>query len=133
MAVMVEMEATSTLLEIKASILWLTSEVKNYKAQDGSQGAGSQRHGKNGEDELIHVPIGTIITDIETGVVLADLVENEQKVLVAKGRRGGLGNVNFKTSTNQAPRKFTYGKPNQVFEINLELKATSRYSPCGTT
>ena len=95
---------------------------KLYKAQDGSQGAGAQRHGKNGEDELIHVPVGTIIKDIESGITLADLVEDNQRILVAKGGRGGLGNVNFKTSTNQAPRKFTPGKPNQVFEINLELK-----------
>ena len=95
---------------------------KLYKAQDGSQGAGAQRHGKNGEDELIHVPVGTIIKDIDSEVILADLVEDQQKILVAKGGRGGLGNVNFKTSTNQAPRKFTEGKPNQAFEINLELK-----------
>ena len=71
-----------------------------------------------GKTSLYTFPLAPL-SDIETEVVLADLVENEQKVLVAKGGRGGLGNVNFKTSTNQAPRKFTYGKPNQVFEINL--------------
>ncbi|MDC0254547.1 GTPase ObgE [Bacteriovoracales bacterium] len=95
---------------------------KLYKANDGGQGAGRQKHGKSGEDALIAVPVGTILKNLETGELIADLVEDKEKVLVAEGGRGGLGNVNFKTSTNQAPRKSTPGKECQVFEIGLELK-----------
>jgi len=95
---------------------------KLYKGQDGQQGFGRQKHGKSGEDILIEVPVGTIIKNLETDEIIADLVEDQQQVIIAEGGRGGLGNVNFKTSTNQAPRKSTLGKPFQIFEIGLELK-----------
>lgn len=95
---------------------------KNYRAEDGENGSGSQKHGKFGEDLIIFVPVGTIVRNLETEEVIADLTENGQRILVAEGGRGGLGNVNFKTATNQAPRKATNGKPGEEFEVELELK-----------
>lgn len=95
---------------------------KVYRAENGENGAGSQKHGKFGEDLIIPVPVGTLIRSAETGEVLADLTEKGQRVLLAEGGRGGLGNVNFKTATNQAPRKATKGKPGEELELELELK-----------
>lgn len=93
-----------------------------YEAQPGENGSGKQKHGSFGEDLILKVPVGTIIRDAHTGDVLADLTEHDQKVLVVEGGRGGLGNMNYKTSTNQAPRKFTEGKEGITLEIELELK-----------
>lgn len=95
---------------------------KNYSAQNGECGAGRQRHGKFGEDLIIRVPVGTIIRDSETQEIVADLSEEEQKVLVAQGGRGGLGNLNFKSSTNQTPRYAQDGKEGEFKELDLELK-----------
>ncbi len=95
---------------------------KTYKAGHGEDGAGRQKFGAFGEDLIIPVPVGTIIRELETGEILADLRENQEKVLVAKGGRGGLGNINFKSSTNQAPRKATEGKPGDEIEVELELR-----------
>lgn len=95
---------------------------KVYKAEDGGAGAGSQCNGKFGEDAILKVPVGTIIRDAHTNEVLADLTEHDQKVLLAEGGRGGLGNINFKSSTNQVPRHATPGKDGQELELDLELK-----------
>jgi len=93
-----------------------------YQAQNGQHGAGSNCTGRNGDDLVIHVPVGTLVRDLATGDVLADLVEKNQKVLVAQGGRGGLGNNEFKSATNQAPRVQTNGKPGEAFDVELELK-----------
>ena len=95
---------------------------KIYKAPHGENGAGRQRTGANGEDLMINVPVGTIIRNQNTGEILADLVNPNQKILVAEGGRGGLGNINFKTSTNQAPRRATDGKEGIEIELELELR-----------
>ena len=95
---------------------------KIYKAPHGENGAGRQRTGANGEDLMINVPVGTIIRNQDTGEILADLVNPNQKILVAEGGRGGLGNINFKTSTNQAPRRATDGKEGVEIELELELR-----------
>ncbi|EQC44666.1 GTPase ObgE [Bacteriovorax sp. Seq25_V] len=95
---------------------------KVFKAQDGGNGAGRQMHGAYGEDLVIKVPVGTIVRNEETGAILADLTEHDQRVLILEGGRGGLGNYNYKTATNQAPRKFTDGKPGVDLEVELELK-----------
>ncbi len=95
---------------------------KVYKAGHGGDGAGRQMFGAFGEDLVIKVPVGTIVKNKETGEVLADLSENEEKILVAKGGSGGLGNINFKSSTNQAPRKATEGKYGAEIEVELELR-----------
>jgi GTP-binding protein len=95
---------------------------KIYKAEHGKNGAGRQMTGAYGEDLTITVPVGTIVRDHETNEILADLTEDGQKILVAEGGQGGLGNLNFKSSTNQAPRKATQGKLGQEIEVDLELR-----------
>ena len=95
---------------------------KNYQAKNGQNGAGRQRTGASGEDLEIKVPVGTIIRNQETSEILADLTKDQESILVAEGGRGGLGNLNFKTSTNQAPRRATDGKEGITLELELELK-----------
>ena len=82
-----------------------------WKARNGEQGGSRQKTGKSGEDLLCEVPCGTLLYHAETGDLIADLTDHEQEVVVVSGGTGGRGNVNFKSSTNQTPRKFTQGKP----------------------
>src|SRR5688572_20927723 len=77
---------------------------KVFRAPDGGKGLGRNMNGADGEDLVLRVPVGTLVRDTKTGEVLADLTEHGQRVLMAKGGRGGWGNMNFKSSTNQAPR-----------------------------
>ncbi|WP_292994214.1 Obg family GTPase CgtA [Nitrosomonas sp.] len=93
-----------------------------HRAKNGQNGQGSDRYGKSAEDIVLRVPVGTLIKDSNTGETVADLVRDQQKVLLAKGGAGGIGNLHFKSSTNRAPRQFTYGEPGQEFELKLELK-----------
>lgn len=93
-----------------------------YKAENGVQGKGQQRYGKKGEDIYIRVPLGTVVTDEANEVFLGDVTEHGQHLLIARGGRGGLGNVHFKSSTNRAPRKFTPGEPGEDIQLRLELK-----------
>ena len=95
---------------------------KKYKAENGENGGASKCSGKSGEDIIIGVPIGTVIKDFETGKVIADLSEPNQKELILKGGRGGRGNQHFATATRQAPRFSEDGEPGQEKEIILELK-----------
>src|SRR5690606_40985759 len=75
-----------------------------YRAERGQNGMGSNCTGRSGADLFIKVPVGTVVADEDTGEVLGDLVSEGQRLLVAKGGRGGLGNTHFKSSTNRAPR-----------------------------
>ncbi|MBT3236022.1 MAG: GTPase ObgE [Bdellovibrionales bacterium] len=93
-----------------------------YKAQAGEGGAGRCRDGSYGDDLYVPVPVGTIVRDQITGEIIADLAEEEQTILVAQGGRGGLGNTNFKSSTNQAPRYAGVGKDGATLDLELELK-----------
>ena len=93
-----------------------------FKAEKGENGRGAQCYGKGGEDLTIRVPVGTVFTDINSGEVVADLTEDGQTVCLAKGGKGGLGNLHFKSSTNRAPRQHTLGEPGEEFELALELK-----------
>lgn len=93
-----------------------------FKAQKGESGRGAQCYGKGGEDLTIRVPVGTVFTDINSGEVVADLSVNGQKLCLAKGGKGGLGNQHFKSSTNRAPRQHTLGEPGEERELALELK-----------
>lgn len=93
-----------------------------YKAENGVQGKGQQRYGKKGSDIYIRVPLGTVVIDEVNDVVLGDVTEHGQHLLVARGGRGGLGNVHFKSSTNRAPRKFTHGEPGEDIQLHLEMK-----------
>jgi GTP-binding protein len=95
---------------------------RNYRAENGVQGKGQEKYGKKGEDVYIRVPLGTIVTDELSGVSLGDVTEHGQHLLVARGGRGGLGNVHFKSSTNRAPRKFTPGEAGEDIQLQLELK-----------
>ncbi|NOY05289.1 MAG: GTPase ObgE [Chlorobi bacterium] len=93
-----------------------------YKAQNGVPGKPALKDGKNGKDIVVEVPCGTIVRDEETGEILADLTEHDQEIVVVKGGKGGRGNAQFATSTNQAPRKAELGKPGEERKILLELK-----------
>lgn len=94
----------------------------HFKAERGGNGMGSDCHGRGGKDCIIQVPIGSVVTDAETGDVLADLTEPGQQFLAAQGGWGGLGNTRFASSTNRAPRKATPGKPGEERWLRLELK-----------
>lgn len=93
-----------------------------FRAQNGENGRGSDCDGKSGRDIYLRVPVGTVVSDAETGEVLVDLQAPGQRALVAKGGAGGLGNLHFKSSTNRAPRQFTRGEPGEERELKLELK-----------
>jgi len=93
-----------------------------YKAQNGVPGKGQEKYGKRGEDILIRVPLGTLVTDGISNVALGDVTEHGQHLLVARGGHGGLGNVHFKSSTNRSPRKFTAGEAGEDIQLHLELK-----------
>jgi GTP-binding protein len=93
-----------------------------HKADDGGKGAGSNCTGKRGEEVVLRVPVGTIVRDVATGKTIADLTKAHERIIVAHGGKGGLGNWEFKSATNQAPRKQTNGKSGEAFDIELELK-----------
>jgi GTP-binding protein len=93
-----------------------------YKAENGVQGKGQEKYGKRGQDIYIRVPLGTIVADELNEVTLGDVTEHGQHLLVARGGRGGLGNVHFKSSTNRAPRKCTPGQPGEDIQLHLEMK-----------
>jgi GTP-binding protein len=93
-----------------------------HRARNGENGQGSDCYGKAGSDVTLAMPVGTVITDADTGAVIADLAHDGDVQLIAKGGIGGLGNIHFKSSTNQAPRQFTRGEPGQSLRLQLELK-----------
>ncbi|MEK7842616.1 MAG: Obg family GTPase CgtA, partial [Pseudomonadota bacterium] len=93
-----------------------------HRAKKGENGRGADRYGKGAEDIVLRMPVGTVITNIATGEIVADLKQHQQKALLAKGGAGGIGNLHFKSSTNRAPRQFTFGEPGQEFDLKLELK-----------
>jgi len=95
---------------------------KLHKAKNGENGRGSDCYGKGADDIELRMPVGTLISDINTGEVIADLTQHGQKVLLAKGGEGGWGNIHFKSSTNRAPRQKTDGKEGERRELKLELK-----------
>lgn len=105
---------TSTLLDFKYK--------KKFKAEDGKRGEGSRRIGKSGETLYISVPKGTIVRDIDKDVVVADLSEEGQEFLIAKGGKGGRGNMHFATPTRQVPNFAEQGRKGAEKNIELELK-----------
>ena len=95
---------------------------KNYKAKNGEQGGNSLKDGKSGSNVIIKVPVGTLVKDLKTGKIIADLDKDNKSIIAVKGGKGGKGNSNFATSTNQAPRFAEDGKPGEHKKIILELK-----------
>jgi GTP-binding protein len=93
-----------------------------FRAKNGQNGRGSDCYGKGADDVVLRMPVGTVITNTVTHEVVADLLQHQQKVLLAKGGSGGFGNLHFKSSTNRTPRQFTHGEAGQEFEFKLELK-----------
>jgi GTP-binding protein len=95
---------------------------RRFRAKIGRGGAGKGRTGASGEDLIIEVPKGTIVGDLDTDETLGDLTEDGEQLLVARGGRGGLGNIRFKSSVNRAPRQSTQGQPGEARHLHLELK-----------
>ncbi len=95
---------------------------RSFRAPNGTPGAGRERTGAGGKDLVIPVPIGTVVVDVETEEELGDVTEAGQRLLVAKGGKGGWGNTRFKSSTNRAPRKAMPGLPGEKRELRLELR-----------
>ncbi len=93
-----------------------------HRARNGEAGRGSDCYGKCADDIVLRMPVGTVITDLNTGEVIADLAQDGQKALLAQGGKGGLGNLHFKSSTNRTPRQCTPGEEGERRELQLELK-----------
>ena len=105
--------STNTLVDFRVN--------RRYRAQNGEPGRGRQCSGHGGVDLEVVVPVGTVVLDEDTGERLGDLSEPDQRLLVAQGGRGGLGNEHFKSSTNRAPRRRTLGTPGEARTLRLEL------------
>lgn len=95
---------------------------RHYKAEDGENGMSKSMHGRGAGDSLIKVPPGTIVRDIDTGIVMGDLIHEGQLLVVAKGGRGGRGNKRFATPKNPAPEVAENGEPGEERNLELELK-----------
>ena len=93
-----------------------------HRAQNGEKGSGSDCFGRAGRDLELRVPVGTIVRDLESGETVADLAAHGERALLAKGGKGGLGNLHFKSSVNRAPRQFTRGEAGESRELELELR-----------
>jgi len=111
--------------------LFMFKRRRRFAAENGQPGGPSRMRGKSGQDLVIPVPVGTVVRDAESGQTLADLTEDNQMLVVAKGGIGGLGNVHFKSSTNQAPRFAEKGEPGQSRTLDLELKVIAEVGLVG--
>lgn len=111
-------------LQVEPTLNTLSSFVQQryFAAENGQPGGSSNKTGRSGADLIIAVPPGTIVRDADTGALIADLVQPGQRVMVAKGGRGGRGNARFASSTNQAPRIAEKGEPGETRTLALELK-----------
>ncbi|HEV7215100.1 MAG TPA: GTPase ObgE, partial [Chloroflexota bacterium] len=104
---------------------------RTFRAARGGDGAGNRRHGAKGRDLVLRVPPGTVVRDATSGAVLADVVAVGQRVLIARGGRGGLGNTHFATATHQAPRVADRGEPGQLRTLQLELRLIAEVGLAG--
>lgn len=96
--------------------------VKRYQAKNGEKGHGSDRYGRGADDIELKMPVGTLIRDADTDQIIADLTYHGQRICLAKGGKGGLGNIHFKSSVNRAPRQATPGEEGEARTLFLELK-----------
>jgi GTPase len=92
------------------------------RGENGRPGRGKSMHGADGDDCIVPVPLGTLVRNAETGELIADISEHDQRVIVARGGKGGKGNEHFKSATNQTPREWTAGEDGEELTVNLELK-----------
>ena len=95
---------------------------RHFKAKNGENGMSKSKYGAGAEDLIVHVPPGTLVRNAETDEFIADLVDHDQEVLVAKGGRGGRGNIRFATHKNPAPSIAENGEPGEEIDLSLELK-----------
>jgi len=95
---------------------------RKFIGKRGENGGGADQYGAGGDDIILRMPVGTVISNLNTGEILADLDVHDKKILLAKGGKGGLGNLHFKSSTNRAPRQKTNGEQGEEFEVTLELR-----------
>lgn len=95
---------------------------KELKADSGQAGGQNRKHGRSAVDLIVNVPVGTVAVDIDSGRVIADLVADGQKAVIAKGGRGGFGNAHFVSSRRQAPKFAEKGEPGESYDVTLELK-----------
>ena len=95
---------------------------RKFIGRRGENGRGADCYGAGGDDIVLRMPVGTVISDLDTEQVLADLDHHDKKVMIAKGGKGGLGNIHFKSSTNRAPRQCTKGEEGEELELKLELR-----------
>jgi GTP-binding protein len=93
-----------------------------HKAKNGEPGRGADQYGRGADDIILRMPVGTVVSVLETGEIIADLATDGQQVVLARGGQGGLGNIHFKSSTNRAPRQYTLGEEGEEKELKLELK-----------
>jgi GTPase len=93
-----------------------------HRAKSGENGHGADKYGRGADDIVLRVPVGTVITDADSGALVADLAADGRRALVAKGGKGGLGNIHFKSSTNRAPRQTTPGEKGEQRMLRMELK-----------
>ena len=95
---------------------------QHFKAERGENGKGKKKTGKGGKDLILKAPVGTQVLEEDNNTLIEDLTKDGQKIIIAKGGKGGLGNVRFKSSTNRAPRKKTEGDSGESFWVWLQLK-----------
>jgi len=107
-------EGMSTLLDLRY--------MRHLRAKTGQNGQGKDKYGRGGADKVVRVPIGTQLFDTHTGQPIGDITAHGQKLIVAKGGKGGLGNIHFATATQRVPRKATSGGVGEVLELRMELK-----------
>ncbi|MEM9691526.1 MAG: GTPase ObgE [Myxococcota bacterium] len=107
-------EGLTTLLDLRYA--------REIKAERGANGEGKDKYGRAGKDRVVRVPVGTQVYDEETGDLVGDITEHEQRLIVARGGKGGWGNLRFVTATDRAPRRADPGGPGEQRELRLELK-----------
>ena len=95
---------------------------RKFEAENGKRGGSQNKTGSDGKDLIIEVPCGTLLYDLETDNPLADLINNQDELLICKGGKGGFGNLRYKSSTNRSPTKFTEGKEGDSLSLRLELR-----------
>jgi GTP-binding protein len=93
-----------------------------FRAKPGENGRGRDQYGKGADDIVLRMPVGTVIKDSESGEIVADLAKDGDRALLAKGGKGGIGNLHFKSSVNRAPRQFTRGEEGEQRHLELELR-----------